>query len=69
MDEVGNRYWIDDRRLLHREDGPAVECVDGCKEWYVRGVRHRSGGPAVEGGEEMFWYKHGSYSKLTIVGR
>lgn len=24
---------------LHREDGPAVEMIDGRKEWYVRGKK------------------------------
>lgn len=46
---------------LHREDGPAVECSDGTKEWWVNGELHREEGPAVEysdGGK--FWYKEGN---------
>lgn len=27
--------------LLHREDGPAIEYPDGCKEWFINGKRHR----------------------------
>ena len=24
---------------LHREDGPAIECANGDKEWYLNGVK------------------------------
>lgn len=34
--------------LLHREDGPAIEDVDGDKHWYVYGRCHRIDGPAIE---------------------
>jgi hypothetical protein len=34
--------------ILHREDGPAIEYVNGRKEWYLNGERHREDGPAVE---------------------
>lgn len=27
------RYFLN--RLLHREGGPAVECIDGYKEWWL----------------------------------
>ena len=33
---------------LHREDGPAIERVDGYKSWYKNGELHREDGPAVE---------------------
>jgi len=32
----------------HRLDGPAVEGVNGRKEWIANGARHRLDGPAVE---------------------
>jgi len=32
----GDKEWyLDDK--LHREDGPAVECTDGTKAWYLNG--------------------------------
>jgi len=34
--------------LLHREDGPAVEFVNGSKYWYLNGELHRENGPAIE---------------------
>ena len=52
----GNKYWYLNG-ILHRDDGPAVECVDGEKHWYVNGRCHRNDGPAVEfanGGTE-YW--------------
>ena len=45
INEQGNRYWYKDDKL-HREDGPAVECVDGLKVWFINGLRHREDGPA-----------------------
>ncbi len=33
---------------LHRDDGPAIERVNGNKFWYKNGKRHREDGPAVE---------------------
>jgi hypothetical protein len=33
--------------LLHREDGPAVEHVNGDKSWWLDGKPHRLDGPAV----------------------
>lgn len=29
--------WKNKDGLLHREDGPAVECADGFKFWYLNG--------------------------------
>lgn len=47
FDEDGHICWYKDGRL-HREDGPAVEMLDGTKHWWVDGKRHRLDGPAVE---------------------
>ena len=42
---------------LHREDGPAVEYIDGDKKWYLNGKLHREDGPAVEDtdGNKEWW--------------
>lgn len=48
-------YWCGD---LHREDGPAIERIDGEKSWYWAGECHREDGPAVEhadGSREWYW--------------
>jgi len=47
IDDLGNKFWIF-KSLLHREDGPAYEHVDGTKYWYINGKLHRENGPAYE---------------------
>jgi hypothetical protein len=64
-DEYGDRYWLNSEGQLHREDGPAVECADGSRAWYLNDQLHREDGPAMEwangyrewwlNGEELTW--------------
>ena len=51
--------WYDLHKFLiyHKEDGPAVEHVNGDKSWYIDNKLHREDGPAreyVDG--TKFWY-------------
>jgi hypothetical protein len=48
--KYGNKHYYKDKAMtiLHREDGPAAEHANGCKEWYSNGKHHREDGPAVE---------------------
>jgi len=39
-------YFVNN--VLHREDGPAIECTIGYKFWYKNGEYHREDGPAIE---------------------
>jgi hypothetical protein len=69
-----NKYWYSDgtcsnkynsNKVLHREDGPAIEYADGSKWWYVDGKRHRGDGPACEyadGSKE--WYVDGKRHRV-----
>ena len=59
VDDGGNKFWyLNDR--LHREDGPAVEEVDGAKIWYLNGRLHRTDGPAIESTDgSKRWYLNG----------
>ena len=62
INQNGTKRYYSDREMniLHREDGPAVEYVDGHKEWWINGKRHREDGPAIEyadGYKE--WYLNG----------
>jgi len=41
------KYWFKEG-IIHREDGPAIEWVNGNKYWYKEGNCHRSDGPAIE---------------------
>ena len=47
---AGTTCWYKDAKcnILHRENGPAVEWVDGDKFWWQNGRRHRTDGPASE---------------------
>ena len=58
VDEHGNIFWyLNGKR--HREDGPAVEWINGSKWWYLNGKPHREDGPAAEfadGSKE--WYRN-----------
>ena len=57
-------YYYDDK-ILHREDGPAVEYADGGRFWWIDGKRHREDGPAVEytSGNKA-WYINGKRHRL-----
>jgi len=63
INQYGNKIYYKDRALniIHRLDGrPAFEGVDGSKEWYVDGHRHRLDGPAVEyANGNKYWYVDG----------
>lgn len=52
------RYYSDEAMtVLHREGGPAIQCENGSKFWYVNGERHREDGPAIEGARGYdYWY-------------
>jgi len=56
----GDMHWRNARGQLHREDGPAIICVNGDKRWYMNDMRHRGDGPAIEhaNGEIQWWYKN-----------
>jgi hypothetical protein len=46
--------------VLHREDGPAIEYVNGYKAYYKNGLLHRDDGPAVEfAGRACSFWKNG----------
>jgi len=56
--------WYNDKGLLHRLGGPAIEYADGDKSWYVDGIRHRLDGPAIEWANGYkAWYVDGK--KMT----
>jgi hypothetical protein len=51
-------YYLNGK--YHREDGPAIEYVNGNKFWYKNGKQHREDGPAVEyTNGTKYWYKNG----------
>ena len=61
----GTKEWRLPNGKYHRLDGPAIECADGYKAWYVDGKLHRLDGPAREyanGSKE--WYVDGKLHRL-----
>ncbi len=52
---------------LHREDGPAIESLNGDKEWWINGEFHRDDDlPAVEFADgDKEWYLHGKKHRLN----
>jgi hypothetical protein len=70
----GDRHWMlnadeDGDLIYHREDGPAIEHVDGSKEWYLNGKLHREDGPAIEyaSGNKYWWLSNEEVDPETIV--
>ena len=54
--------WYNDKDEFHRLDGPAIEFVDGTKQWCVEGKLHRLDGPAVEFADgTKAWYVNGEF--------
>jgi hypothetical protein len=50
------RYYLN--KVLHRDDGPAIEHVDGDSMWFFNGELHREDGPAIEfsNGNKQWWF-------------
>ena len=40
--------WRNEDGQLHRATGPAIECTNGHKVWYWKGLIHREDGPALQ---------------------
>jgi hypothetical protein len=52
--------YLNEQGERHREDGPAVEFIDGYKAWYINGDLHREDGPArVWQSGDKDWYLNG----------
>ena len=68
IDEEGNKeYFKND--ILHREDGPAIECKNGNVYYYKNGKRHRTDGPAIiwYNPYEEGWYLDGVHYKYFYL--
>jgi hypothetical protein len=60
------RYY-NTKGMLHREDGPAVECPNDHKEWYINGQLHREDCPAIEltDGRKQYWFNDRVYRNIA----
>ena len=63
--------WFNLEGKLHREDGPAVECSNGYKSYYINGKYHREDGPAVEwaNGTKYYYINGKCLTKKEIDNR
>ena len=62
VDADGTTRWHKDAKckVLHRENGPAIEQYDGTMLWHQNGQLHRTNGPAIEWRDgEKRWYQEG----------
>jgi hypothetical protein len=67
IDKYGDKLYYKDKamKICHRLDGPAVECLDGDKVWYIDGKMHRLDGPAIEYSDGYrAWYVDGKRHRL-----
>ena len=54
----------DNNKVLHREDGPAIEWDNGDKQWWVNNTIHRVDGPAVETSLRKEWWVNGKQHRV-----
>jgi hypothetical protein len=65
--ENHDMYWHNVNGKLHRgNDLPAIEHVNGNKEWYVNGIRHRDNGlPSIINSDgNKIWFVNGKRHRL-----
>ena len=66
VDQWGDRIYRNSQGLRHRVHGPAIECADGDKEWYLDGQHHRTDGPAVERSNgDQYWCLNDQLHRTT----
>ena len=67
VDDLGNSRWYKDAKckVLHRENGPAVVCTNGHKEWWQNDQLHRIDGPAIEWRDgDKRWFQNGRRHRI-----
>ena len=59
----GTFYYVNGN--IHREDGPAIEYINGTKVWRINNKLHRLDGPAIEWhtGDKSYYIEDKSYTK------
>jgi phage gp46-like protein len=67
IDEYGSKIVYKDRemKIYHRLDGPAIECADGDRAWWLDDKLHRLDGPAFEYADgSKAWFVDGKRHRL-----
>lgn len=70
IDGEYTRWYKDGTKILHREDGPAIEQCGGIKSYLIDGFLHRKDGPAVEytDGSKYYYINGAPISKFSPDG-
>ena len=66
VDEESTTRWYKDAKckVLHRENGPAIEYANSDKFWLQNGLLHRTDGPAIEWSYgAKSWWQNGQYHR------
>ena len=65
----GETVWKLPNGFFHRKFGPAIECPDGSKEWFLNGELHRADGPAIEypDGSKEYWINGIEIDELEFI--
>jgi len=59
-DQYGTKFWYNNKKELHRDDGPAIEHLNGYQAWYIHDLCHREDGPAmIYSNGDQEWYIRG----------
>ena len=66
VDEYGNKKWYINGKL-HREDGPAIEYVNGTKKWLMNNKLHRLDGPAIIWNDGSYLWYINSYNVTNKI--
>lgn len=64
------KYYKDkDCKIIHREDGPAIEFSNGGKFWVINGKFHKEDGPAIifSNNDVEYWLNDISYSEKEYL--
>ncbi len=59
LKELNKKLYFQEK-LLHREEGPAIEYDNGHKKFFINGLLHNENGPAIEYADgSKSWYQNG----------
>ncbi len=67
LKELNSKFYYKGK-LIHREDGPAIDLDNGTKVWYKNGLKHREDGPAIEwkNGDKYYYINGTEISKKNF---
>jgi len=63
--------WRNAKGQLHRTDGPAIEFVNGDKQWFQNDILYRTDGPAIElaNGDKLWCADGDLFSESELLAK